>query len=126
MQMPLNRLTLHIIGSVLCVTIGCAGGASRENSYRVRVDKGVRCSLSPEQVVAIVGETDIAWLRCTTADELWYSTSEYGRDRRVVWEVQMERGGRIIEDATGMIIGAGGEDSVVRGGPAKGPELPQE
>jgi hypothetical protein len=88
----------------------------------VRIDKGVVCKLTPERVAEIVGGEDIVAMRCTTADKLYYATSEWGRDRSVVWSVEMERGGRIIDDATGMVTGAGGEGLVTRGASAPVPE----
>lgn len=86
----------------------------------VEVDEGVSCSRSPDEIVAAVGELEIVSLHCTTADRLGYATSESGRD--VVWVVQMERGSRVVEDRTGMMIGAGGEGLVMRGGRAPVPE----
>lgn len=128
MRTALSRLVSCLVAGVLVVATGCAMGApsKHEDSYRIRIDKGVVCRLRPEEVVAIVGETDVVEVRCTRADKLWYATSESGRDRRVVWVVQMERGGRIVQDATGMIIGSGGEGTVTRGRPSPAPEPSQD
>lgn len=124
MPATLSSLVLCLIAGVLVVATGCTGSApsKHEAAYRIRVDKGVVCRLSPEEVIAIVGETDVVEVRCTRADKLWYATSESGRDRRVVWVVQLERGGRIVQDSTRMIIGSGGEGTVTRGGRSPTPE----
>lgn len=100
-------------------------GAS-DAPYRVEVDEGVACRLEPATVSRIVGGIGIVAMRCTTADRLWYATSEWGRDRRVVWSVELKDGGRVIEDASGMIIGAGGAGMVTRGSPSPKPETAPE